>query len=161
MHQPTLHMLCGKAGAGKSTLSARLAAEPATVLLSQDHWTATLWPGELRTVDDYLRHAVRLNAAMEPHLTELLRAGVSVVLDWPANTVKSRAWMRGIADQAGAGAKLHWLDLSDEAAWTRCRARNAEGQHPYRMTRAQFDEITSYFEPPTEAEGIEMEAYRP
>ena len=34
---PTLHLLCGKAGAGKSTLAARLADNPATLLLAQDH----------------------------------------------------------------------------------------------------------------------------
>ena len=42
--RPMLHLLCGKAGAGKSTLAARLAAAPHTLSLSQDHWTATLCP---------------------------------------------------------------------------------------------------------------------
>lgn len=161
MTRPVLHMLCGKAGAGKSTLAARLLTQPHTLLLAQDWWTSTLWPGELRTVDDYLRHAARLDAAMAPHIVDLLRLGVSVVLDWPANTVRSRAWMRGMAETADARALLHWLDLSDEDAWSRCRERNRTGAHPYRMTRAQFDEITRYFEPPTDGEGLQIEVYRP
>ena len=152
--RPTLHLLCGKAGAGKSTLAARLADHPDTILLSQDHWTATLWPGELLTVADYIERAARLNAAMTPHLVELLRAGLSLVLDWPANTVAGRAWMRGLADEAGVQCTLHWLDLSDDAAWSRCETRNAAGDHPYRMTRAQFDEITGYFQPPTAGGGV-------
>ncbi|WP_217989591.1 AAA family ATPase [Sphingomonas lenta] len=150
--RPILHTLCGKAAAGKSTLSAELARAPGTILVAQDPWMAALYP-EMRTVDDYIRHVSRLRAAMGPHLVQLLRAGLSVVLDWPANTAETRLWMRGIAEEAGAEHRLYWLDLSDEACWERLRARNREGLHPYRMTRAQFDEITRYFEPPTEAEG--------
>jgi hypothetical protein len=43
-----------------------------------------------------------------------LGAGLSVVLDWPANTVAGRAWMRGIFEAAGAEHKLHFLDVPDE-----------------------------------------------
>ena len=159
--RPTLHLLCGKAGAGKSTLADRLAATPGTISLSQDAWTATLWPGELSTIADYRDRAARLDTAMRPHLVALLRAGVSLVLDWPANTTISRAWMRDLAAQGDAACRLHWLDMSDDAAWSRCAARNAVGDHPYRMTRAQFDEITAYFEPPTQAEGLAIERYPP
>jgi predicted kinase len=148
-------MVCGKAGAGKSTLAGRLAEKPGTILIAQDPWMATLYP-EMRTVDDYLRHVPRLRAAMGPHVAALLRAGLSVVLDWPANTVESRAWMRGAAEAAGALHRLHWLDLSDGECFARAEARNREGRHPYRMTRAQFDEITALFEPPTAAEGFQI-----
>jgi predicted kinase len=36
--QPTLHMLCGKIAAGKSSLAARLGAAPLTVIVSEDKW---------------------------------------------------------------------------------------------------------------------------
>lgn len=156
----TLHMLCGKACAGKSTLAAQLADKPATVLVAQDPWMAALFPG-LRTVDDYLTHIPRLAAAMGPHLVDLLRAGLSVVLDWPANTVASRAWMRSLAEKAGADHRLHWLDVADSICLDRLDARNRAGEHPYHgMTHAQFEEITSYFEPPTEAEGCGVVSLR-
>ena len=45
----TLYLLCGKIGAGKSTLARQLAARPATVLISEDHWNATLFPDELKS----------------------------------------------------------------------------------------------------------------
>jgi predicted kinase len=34
-HAPTLYLLCGKIAAGKSTLARRLAARPATLLISK------------------------------------------------------------------------------------------------------------------------------
>lgn len=90
-HAPTLYLLCGKIAAGKSTLARRLAARPATLLISEDHWTSNLFPDELRTIDDYARLSARLRAAMGPHVVDVLRLGLSIVLDFPANTVRTRA----------------------------------------------------------------------
>jgi predicted kinase len=42
-HVSTLYLLCGKIAAGKSTLARRLAARPATLLISEDHWTSNLF----------------------------------------------------------------------------------------------------------------------
>lgn len=53
--QPTLHLLCGKIASGKSTLSAKLAASPATVLVSEDRWLAVLYANEIHSVADYLQ----------------------------------------------------------------------------------------------------------
>lgn len=98
----TLHMLCGKIAAGKSSLAARLAAAPHTVALSEDHWLARLYPGQINSVADYVRHAAQLREAIAPHVEALLGAGLSVVLDFPAHTVANRAWMRGIIERSGA-----------------------------------------------------------
>ena len=157
----TLHMLCGKIAAGKSSLAARLVAEPLTVIVSEDKWMFPLFGGEMKAVEDYVRYAARLRAAMAPHLVDLLKAGMSVVLDYPANTIANRAWMRGIFEAAGAAHQLHWLDVSDEICRARLHARNAGGAHEFAATDAQFDLITSYFVPPTAREGFNLVVHRP
>ena len=73
---PTLYLLCGKAAAGKSTLALRLAARPATLLISEDHWTSHLYADDLKTMDDYGRYSARLRAAMGPHIIDILRPGL-------------------------------------------------------------------------------------
>ena len=93
-HVPTLYLLCGKIAAGKSTLARRLATRPATLLITEDHWTSNLFSGELRTIDDYTRYSARLRAAIGPHIVDILRQGLSVVLDFPANTLRNRDWIR-------------------------------------------------------------------
>lgn len=40
---PTLHMICGKIAAGKSTLAARLAEADRTVLIAEDDWLGALY----------------------------------------------------------------------------------------------------------------------
>src|SRR5690349_1838314 len=109
MTQPaaTLHLLCGKIAAGKSSLAAKLGAAPLTVIVSEDKWTAHLFGSEMATVEDYVRCSAKLRAAMGPHLVDLLKAGVSVVLDFPANTLGNRAWMKQLADEAGVPHRLH------------------------------------------------------
>ncbi|MDB5693940.1 MAG: hypothetical protein JWO81_3003 [Alphaproteobacteria bacterium] len=152
----TLHLVCGKIAAGKSTLCARLAGSPGTVLIGEDDWLKRLFGDEMKEVADYVRVAAKLRGPMGEHVADLLKAGVDVVLDFLANTEAIRAWMKGIADAAGARPVLHWLDVPDEICRKRLRARNAEGRHDFAATDAQFDLITSRFQPPDSAEGLEI-----
>ena len=158
---PTLHLLCGKIAAGKSTLAREVAAGPGTVLIAEDAWLARLYPGEIAALDDYVRCSGRLRSVMGPHVAELLRTGLSVVLDFPANTISSRQWMRGIADDAGTACRLHWLDVPDETCKARLRERNARGEHDFAPTEADFDLFTSYFVAPTEDEGLDVVIHNP
>ena len=151
-----LHLVCGKIAAGKSTLCARLAAAPGTILIGEDCWLKRLFGEEMKEVADYVRVAARLRAAMGPHVSDLLKAGVDVVLDFPANTVATRAWMKGVAEAAGAEHRLHWLDVPDEICRERLRRRNEAGDHDFAATDAQFDLITGYFQPPRPEEGLEV-----
>jgi len=154
-----LHMVCGKIGAGKSTLTKRLATEPKTVLISEDDWLARLYPNEIRAIADYVRCASRLREAMAGHLGALLASGTSVVLDFPANTVTTRAWARGVFEKAGAAHCVHYLDVPDEVCKARLRARNLAGEHPFETTDAEFEQITSHFVAPTAEEGYNVVRY--
>ena len=107
MPDATLHLMCGKIAAGKSTLSAKLSAQQGTITIAEDHWLKRLYPGEINTIADYVRLAARLRETIAPHVEDLLRTGLSIVLDFPANTVANRAWMRGIIDRSGARHVLH------------------------------------------------------
>lgn len=151
---PMLHLLCGKIAAGKSTLAARLAKAEGAILLSEDAWLAALYGDEMKTLADFVHYSGRLRGIMEPHVASLLRTGVSVVLDFAANTVETRAWMRRILDATGARHKLHVLTPPDEVCLARLRARNARGEHPFAATEAQFERVSKHFVPPSEEEGF-------
>lgn len=153
-------MICGKIAAGKSTLAARLADAPATVLVSEDFWLSRLYGEELKTVADYGRCSGRLRKAISGHLEALLKAGLSIVLDFPANTISNRQWMRAIFEGAGVEHRLHFIDLPDDVCKSRLRQRNAAGTHEFAASDAEFDTITSYFQPPTEQEGFTTIVYR-
>ncbi len=152
----TLHMMCGKIAAGKSTLSARLGEAKNTIVISEDRWVAELYPNEIRSVADFFLRSARLRWTLEPHIVSLLRAGVSVVLDFHANTVASRLWMRTMFEEGHASHELHFLDVPDEVCRARMHARNASRADDYPTNDADFDHVTSFFVPPDETEGFNV-----
>ena len=151
---PTLHMLCGKIASGKSTLAATLAHGERTVVIAEDDWLAALFAEEMTTGADYRRCASKLRGIMGPHVAALLKAGVSVILDFPANTVESRAWMHDVLAATGAAHQFHVITASDELCLERLRRRNAAGDHPFAATEEQFRRFSAYYDPPSPDEGF-------
>ncbi len=160
IYNPTLHLLVGKIASGKSTLAAELGQAPATVIVSEDQLLAALFKDELNSVGDYVRCSARLRTAMEPHLIALLQSGLSVVLDFPANTIAMRTWLRGLLGKADCAHQLHFLDVPDHVCRDRLHKRNAAGSHAFAATDEQFDLITREFVAPTAEEGFQLVVYR-
>lgn len=158
---PVLYLICGKIAAGKSTLTRALAGKEHTVLLDEDEWLSGLFGDQMETLADYVRCTGKLRAVIGPHVVRLLNAGTSVVLDFPANTVDTRAWMRGILDQTQAQHELHVLNTPDEVCLERLRQRNAKGDHAFAPTEAQFHQVSKHFVLPTEAEGFDLVIHEP
>ncbi|MDX8355086.1 ATP-binding protein [Cognatiyoonia sp. IB215182] len=153
---PTLHLVCGKIAAGKSTLCTHLAQAGGTILVSEDQWLHTLYSDEMKTIADFVRCSAKLRQAMTPHVIDLLKAGLSVVLDFAANTVEARTWIRQIIAQSGADHQLHLLDPPDHVCLARLKARNAKGDHPFHVTTSDFEKVTKHFQPPTPDEGFNI-----
>ncbi|WP_218016246.1 AAA family ATPase [Sphingomonas asaccharolytica] len=159
MSTGALHLITGKIAAGKSTLSAKLAAETGGLVLAEDYWLPTLYPAQITSLDDYRRDSGRLRTAIAPLIVDLLRRDLTIILDFPANTVASRTWMRGLADAAGITATLHFLDLPDDICRARLHARNAAGTHAYQASDAEFDQFTAHFAQPEGSEGFRIVRY--
>lgn len=157
---PTLHFLCGKAGAGKSTRAKSVAAANDALLISEDVWLARLYGDQMHTFDDYRRFSQRLKTVVGPLVVDLLKSGRSVVLDFPANTKAGRTWFRSLAGESGADHQLHFVDSADATCLERIAQRNVErpeGSH--HLTPEQFAHISSFFEPPTDEEGFNVTRY--
>lgn len=160
--QPTLHFMCGKAGAGKSTIAKNIASAEKAILISEDIFLSRLFGPEMKSFDDYLVFSKRLKTVIEPLVIEMLLAEHSVVLDFPANTVKSRDWFRSMFSCASASHQLHFVDTPDLICLERIAERNIdrpEGSH--QLTVDQFNYITSFFESPKSSEGFNIASYFP
>ncbi len=156
---PKFHILCGKIASGKSTLAAQLGETPGTIVISEDDWLGALFSPEMISIRDYVTYSARLRSVMEPHIGALLKANVSVVLDFPANTPNMRGWMKQIISTTECDHILHFLNVPDETCRTRLRERNASGLHPFAVSDEQFDAVTRHFVPPQADEGFEIQEY--
>ena len=156
----TLHFLCGKVASGKSTLALALAAQHQAILINEDQWLQCLYPTEIVEFPDYLKYSARLRNAVAPHVESLLRQGISVVLDLPANVPRSRSWVRSIFERAGAAHVLHYVNVSEAQCLAQLSQRNLQlPAGSVYMGQAQFDVISAMFVAPTAAEGFHIQEH--
>lgn len=136
--------------AGKSTLARELADRENAVLLVQDDFLNTLFPGEITGIAEFVKCSSRLKTALAPHVCALLSKGMSVVLDFPANTRTQRAWFRELIERAKVEHELHLVDTSDALCKAQLRERSMELSPGAPWTsEADFDTINVYFQAPS------------
>ena len=117
---PTLHIICGMPGSGKTTLAMRLEREEPALRLSPDEWMSRI----VRDGYDDERRAA-IHDVQYDIARRVLQLGVSVVLEtgfWARN---ERDAMRTLAREAGAGFRLHYLDVPLDELKRRLAARNS------------------------------------
>ena len=66
--ETTLHFLCGKMAAGKSTLAVELAKDNSAILLIEDNWLSHLYPEEITDTQEHIRYSVRLKIILSEHV---------------------------------------------------------------------------------------------
>jgi predicted kinase len=154
-----LLFICGKMAAGKSTLSKELAAKEDAVHMAQDDLLGGLYPVEFIDLAAFVKYATRLQGVLTPHIVALLTKGVSLVLDFPANTKRQRAWFRQLIEMSGSDHELHFIVASDELCKRQLKQRSQELGLPQGAkwtTDADFEEVTAYFDPPAVGEGFNV-----
>jgi len=149
--------MCGKMASGKSTLAASLSRDNNAILIVEDEWLSKLYPEEIKTINDYIKYSFRLQTIIESHVILLLKQGLSVVLDFPANTINQRKWLRSIFEKAKAEHIVHYVEASNEKCKEQLKKRNENNPEQIAFTSEQeFDNINQYFQAPSKIEGFNI-----
>jgi len=154
----TLHFICGKAGAGKTTLARELGKSLPAIVVCEDEWISRLG-FEIRSLEDYREASGRCRKVIGSLVPDLLRLGVSVVLDFAANTVQRRAWIRSLFEATGADHVLHWIEASDAECLDNLHRRNEEkpaGIYWGSVSDELFHAVNPHFVPPSLEEGFHV-----
>jgi predicted kinase len=141
---PTLFLMCGLPGSGKTTLARQLEREHAALRLSPDEWIAIL---SFDPYDEGKRAAVE--AIQWQVAARALELGSNVVLDFGVWSRRERDDFRARAALLGARTEVRFLDVTRDELLARLEHRNAE--HPpgaVRVNERQLDEFLDMFEPP-------------
>ena len=158
MQVGTLILFSGKMGAGKSTKSKHVAQERNAVLISEDEWLSKLYPNQITSFDDYIHYSSLLKPLVKSHVLDILKTGTSVVMDFPANTVKQRKWFKELITEANAPNELIYLNVSNDVCLRQIEKRRLE--QPERAiydTESMFIEVTKYFQEPDKSEGFNLQ----
>lgn len=156
---PTVHLICGSTGAGKTTYAIALTERAGAIRFSIDEWMAALFVADAPATPDLawgLDRTGRCEVQIWEVSRQVLARGLDVVLDLGLSKRAHRDRFRALAREAGAPSRLHYLDVDRETRRARVRTRNAErtGTFSVEVTDFMFDFMEGWFEPP---DGDELE----
>jgi predicted kinase len=145
--------------AGKSTLARQIAKEYNAILFVEDELLAQLYPDEIADIPSYIKYSPRLRTAISSHISDLLSREISVVLDFSANTINQRKWFRGLFEKANAAHKLYFINATDDLCKRQLKERSKNQSESAFVSDTVFEEITKYFQPPSEEEQFNIVIY--
>jgi predicted kinase len=152
MPQPTLHLMIGLPGAGKTTRAKQLEQEHNALRLCPDEWIAALLGpnphqqtlDNARTPTENLQWSVAARA---------LSLGINVILENGFWSKQERDDFRTRAHALGATVKLHFLNVPRHELLARLQKRNANlPPHTFQVTEQQLDQFLAVFQPPAPEE---------
>ena len=118
MKTPRLHLVCGLPGAGKTTRSKQIIASTHAVHLCADEWVVGLG----KSLVDY-EFRMTLQECLLAHAATLLRAGLSVVIEFGSWSRRERETIRVVAVREKALTELHFLNAPIHELAARVRDR--------------------------------------
>jgi hypothetical protein len=144
-------MLVGLPGSGKTTRAKALEAEGCALRLTPDEWIVALYGDDL---DRPHRDAVRdpVEAVQWQVAKRALSLGCNVVLDWGFWSQAERRDYRRQAEALGARVRVIFLDACTDELWTRISRRDESAGGTLGITKAELEQWSSMFEPPTDEE---------
>lgn len=150
---PTLYLVCGLPGAGKTTRS-RLIVDsvPRAVHLCADEWVQGLG---MSLVDFEFR--VRLQHCLLDHAATLLRQRLNVVVEFGSWSSEERESIRGVAAREQATAELHFLKAPLDELVRRVRERG--GLHAEALVTDVLLRDSGKFEEPSAREIASFDRY--
>jgi predicted kinase len=144
---PTLHLVHGLPGSGKTTFAVRLARETNAVRFTHDEWMVTLHgcnPPEAV----FRPQAARIFQLIWAHAARVLATGTDVVIDAGFWTRTSRDEARRWAAGRGAACRFYAMDVSLAEARQRVLARTAAlPDATLEITGPTFDVLAAQLEP--------------
>src|SRR5688572_17915759 len=119
---PTLYLIVGLPGVGKTTRARQIAQEHQALRLTPDEWMLPLFGAEWRS-REWSRKRDVLEGRLISTAIQALRLGTNVVLDFGFWGRDERSSLRWFAAEIGARCELIHLTVSDAEQRSRVRGR--------------------------------------
>lgn len=143
--QPTLYLMLGYPGAGKTTIAKIIAEQTEAILLSSDAVRLQLFPEPQFTQEEHNQ----LYAALDQKTIDLLESGYSVIYDANLNRYQHRQEKYDICNETNAIPMLVWVRTSKDVARERAVHDSRSHLVPQNETpEAMFDRIADIIEEP-------------
>lgn len=145
---PTLMLMVGLPGAGKTTRAMELAAAHRALRLTPDHWMVPLFGDSMAGGTRFVLEGRLISIALQA-----LRLGVDVVLDFGLWARDERSALRWLARANGAACRVVYLPLDRDVQLARIAGRqHAEPHRTFPMSEGDLDRWRDQFQVPDAAE---------
>ena len=153
LQQPLMFILVGLPGSGKTYLTRQLAQKLKinSVSAEQVRYTILDQPS-LQKAEERLVRRIALFL-----VEELLKAGLPVICDLPAQSARQRLELHKLAKIYKYPVVTLYQQVDKQAAWLRCQSRHShqvDDKYALNLDQATFDILCSQLEPPTQGEMI-------
>jgi predicted kinase len=148
LEQPRLILICGLPASGKTTLAKCLADAIPAVRLCPDEWMISL---HIDLFDERSRD--RFETALWTLTQQLLKLGISLILEFGFWTREERDNKRLTARSLGVSVELHYLNVPIDELTRRLSVRNkSELWSSNPITPDMLKQYAKSFQPPESAE---------
>ncbi|WP_230687056.1 AAA family ATPase [Catellatospora vulcania] len=148
-HAPTLFLMVGLPGSGKTVRGRELAAERGALLLTADDWALSLLGQEDRHQERPDGKRWLLEGRLIALAIDALRLRLSVILDFGLWSRDERSALRWMAASAGASCEVVYLPVEREVQWSRIQNRWKHApEQTFPMAEAELDSWREQFEVP-------------
>ena len=157
MFLPTVHLVFGPQGAGKTTYSRQLANQAKGTLFSIDEWMGGLFGPDLPQPMSFawiMARVQRCENRIWATALDGVKQGGTAVLDLGFMKARDRARFIALAEAEGLPVQLHFVSAPHSLRRSRVMARNTSkgDTFAFEVTPAMFDFMEKQFELPTDAE---------
>jgi predicted kinase len=156
---PTVHLICGRVGAGKTTYGRQLSKDRRIPFFALDEWMAALFLADSPqpiTLDWALVRTERCEAQIWAVCRQLFALDLDVAIEVGGYKRDQRDRIRQIANDTGAQLVIHSLIVDPDVRRERVRARNrGSATFSVEVDDAMFDWAEAYFEDLTDDELVE------
>jgi predicted kinase len=144
---PTVHLLYGGLGAGKTTFAKQLERDLPALRLTHDEWMRHLY-GEDPPLVLFPIYNQRISELLDTLWPRCLELGVSVVLDFGFWSRLERDTLRARVEKLGFRHQLYALEGDAELRWQRVEQRNQmQGRDSLYIARETFLSLDQRLEP--------------
>lgn len=151
---PTIYLICGFIGAGKTTFAKKLEERTGAVRITKDEWSIRLI-GNDPTMDKYAEWDSKIIGLSRDFVFYLAEKGIDVIMDEGFWAKSERDEMKKKIGKLGAKCVLYYVECPIEVARKRVVGRNENlAKDTFEISDELFDSYLKYWEPPTTDEGF-------